>query len=145
MGHNDSQNLPRAVRTVRTDTNKPGITYQAPTQQLFVLRYVATFSEHLSHTCLRMAYGLLHTSGWTCEDQMRSKMQVLRILLATWFRQGCFWWLVSTALDNVQSMLLWTHIHIGYLRLPQQPYKETGWALWSPCPLSAPLLGHLEY
>lgn len=66
-------------------------------------------------------------SQWACEDQMSSWMQALGILSthkvkAMLFLMAC----VCSVLDNLQSRLLLTHIHISYLSLSQQPRQETG-------------------
>ena len=58
---------------------------------------------------------------------MSSWMQALGILSThkvktMLFLMAC----VCSVLDNLQSRLLLTHIHISYLSLSQQPRQETG-------------------
>lgn len=52
---------------------------------------------------------------------------------------------IYKGLGKSKSMLQGTHVHISYLRLPQQPYRETGKTLLSPCPLSATHVWYLEH
>lgn len=77
----------------------------------------------------------LHTAGWIHEDQ-RPKRWALRTLLSPLSKTRLS--LMShiyKGLGKSKSMLQGTHVHISYLRLPQQPYRETGKTLWSPLPL----------
>lgn len=89
-------------------------------------------------------YRLLHTAGWAREDQ-RPKRRALRILLRPLSKTRLSLMArVYRVLEELQSMLLGTHIHINYFRLPQQPYEETGQSLFYPGSLSATLRWYLE-